>query len=164
LTEAALTEMRALIFELRPESLARDGLSAALERQAEVLKSRHRIEVTVELCPEPDARLPVKEALYRVAQEALNNVVRHAGASHVRLRMQCANDRLGLQIQDNGQGFDATRDYPGHLGLHSMRERIENLGGVFRLESAPGEGTRIQAVVPLEPGREASYQTGGSSR
>lgn len=164
LTEAALTEMRALIFELRPESLAREGLSAALERQAEVMQSRHRIQVTVELCPEPDARLPVKEALYRVAQEALNNVVRHAGASHVWLRMQCANDRLGLEIRDNGRGFDPTRDYPGHLGLHSMRERIENLGGTFRLESAPGEGTRIQAVVPLEPGREAPYQTRGSSR
>ncbi len=152
LTEAALTEMRALIFELRPESLAREGLAAALERQAEALQSRHQIEVTVELCPEPDARLPVKEALYRVAQEALNNVVRHASASQVRVRMQCGHDRLGLQIQDNGRGFDTARDYPGHLGLHSMRERVENLGGTFRLESAPGEGTLVQAVVPLERG------------
>lgn len=152
LTEAALTEMRALIFELRPESLAREGLAAALERQAEVLQSRHQIEVAIELCPEPDARLPVKEALYRVAQEALNNVVRHAGASQVRLQMQCAPDRLGLQIRDNGRGFDVTRDYPGHLGLQSMRERVENLGGTFRLESAPGEGTLIQVVVPLGPG------------
>lgn len=160
LTEAALTEMRALIFELRPESLAREGLAAALERQAEALQSRHRIQVKVELCPEPEARLPVKEALYRVAQEALNNVVRHAGASQVAVRMQCAGDRLGLQIQDNGRGFDPRRDYPGHLGLHSMRERIENLGGTFRLESTLGQGTLVQAVVPLEPGTGDSSPDG----
>ncbi|MDT8307091.1 MAG: histidine kinase, partial [Anaerolineae bacterium] len=80
LTEAALTEMRALIFELRPESLAREGLVAALERLTAALRARHGLEVVLEVCPEPEMPLLVKEAFYRVAQEALNNVARHAGA------------------------------------------------------------------------------------
>jgi signal transduction histidine kinase len=160
LTEAALTEMRALIFELRPESLAREGLAAALERQAAALRARHGLQVSIELCPEPETPLAVKETLYRVAQEALNNVARHAQATHVWLTLACDESRLSLQVRDDGRGFDAGRDYPGHLGLHSMRERIEELGGQFRIESAPGAGTVVEAVLSIARW-EITHQRGG---
>ena len=89
LAEAGLAEMRALIFELRPESLETEGLVAALEKQAAALRARHGIAVDAELCDEPDVPLEVKEALYRIAQEALHNTVKHARASRVDLRLTC---------------------------------------------------------------------------
>ncbi|HEX9133734.1 MAG TPA: sensor histidine kinase [Ktedonobacteraceae bacterium] len=129
--EAALTEMRALIFELRPESLETEGLVAALSRQAAALRARHEIEVSTEFCEEPDLPLKVKEGLYRVAQEALHNTAKHARANKVNLRMHVDTEGILLEVRDNGVGFDTTRSFPGHLGLHSMRERVARLGGTL---------------------------------
>ncbi|HEY6674899.1 MAG TPA: PAS domain S-box protein, partial [Rubrobacteraceae bacterium] len=89
LADAGLAEMRALIFELRPESLETEGLAAALEKQAAALRARHEIEVTTSLCDEPQAPLETKEAVYRIAQEAMHNTVKHARASKVELEMAC---------------------------------------------------------------------------
>jgi signal transduction histidine kinase len=147
LAEAGLAEMRALIFELRPESLQIEGLAAALAKQAEAARARHQLQVTTDFCPEPEASLAVKEALYRVAQEALHNVAKHAQATQVELRLAVEDGRLTLTIRDDGQGFDPTGDFPGHLGLRSMRERLETVGGEFHLHSAPGQGTMIRAVM-----------------
>jgi len=147
LAEAGLAEMRALIFELRPESLQIEGLAAALAKQAEAARARHQLQVTTDFCPEPEASLAVKEALYRVAQEALHNVAKHAQATQVELRLAVEDGRLTLTIRDDGQGFDPTGDFPGHLGLRSMRERLEAVGGEFHLHSAPGQGTMIRAVM-----------------
>jgi PAS domain S-box-containing protein len=147
LAEAGLAEMRALIFELRPESLQIEGLAAALAKQAEAARARHQLQVTTDFCPEPETSLAVKEALYRVAQEALHNVAKHAQATQVELRLAAENGRLTLTIRDDGQGFDPSGDFPGHLGLRSMRERLEAVGGEFHLHSAPGQGTMIRAVM-----------------
>lgn len=149
LAEAGLTEMRALIFELRPESLATEGLVAALTKQAASLKARHHVEATTALCPEPDAPLAVKEALYRIAQEALHNMVKHARATHVEIAMACTGQQIALTIRDNGVGFDPGGDFPGHLGLRSMRERVLRLGGELTIASAPGQGTTVSATVPV---------------
>lgn len=148
LAEAGLAEMRALIFELRPESLATEGLVAALNKQSDSLRARHNLAVHTDFCPEPDVPLPAKEALYRVSQEALHNIVKHAQAHTVRLTLECQPDRLSLTIADDGHGFDASGEFPGHLGLHSMRERIERVGGVFVLSSAPAKGTHITVEIP----------------
>jgi signal transduction histidine kinase len=163
LTEAALTEMRALIFELRPESLAREGLAPALERLTASLRARHGVQVDIQTCPEPDMPLAIKEALYRVTQEALHNVARHADAEHVWLALTCDEGYLVLEIRDDGRGFDTARDYPGHLGLYSMRERIEQQGGQFTLQSAVGEGTLVRAALPLARW-EITRQSSGSGR
>jgi len=148
LAEAGLAEMRALILELRPESLAAEGLVGALARLASALRARHRLAVDEQLGDEPDLPLPTKEALYRVAQEALNNVVKHARATHVALSLIATDDEIELLVRDDGKGFDPTAGFPGHLGLQSMRERIAQLAGSLTLASAPGEGTTVRAHVP----------------
>ena len=149
LTEAGLAEMRALIFELRPESLKAEGLVTALEKQAAALRARHGIEVEATLCEEPNASLEAKEAVYRIAQEALHNTVKHAHANRVEMKMECAWDRISLELSDDGLGFDMRDDFPGHLGLRSMRERASRLGGMLEVETAPGAGTRICAWIPV---------------
>ena len=93
--------------------------------------------------------MPVKEALYRITQEALHNIVKHAHASQVGLSLTCDKERLRLEIKDNGQGFDPSGSFPGHLGLHSMCERTEQVGGQFTLESSPGRGARVLVEIPI---------------
>ena len=122
---------------------------AAPEKQAATLEARHKIQVEVDLCDEPDAPLATKEALYRIAQEALHNIVKHARASNVEIKMEADIERVTLEISDDGIGFDAKGAFPGHLGLRSMRERASRLGGMLKVESAPDKGTRICTRVPI---------------
>ncbi|TME08472.1 MAG: PAS domain S-box protein [Chloroflexi bacterium] len=149
LAEAGLAEMRALIFELRPESLEIEGLVSALTKQGAALHARHDITVQTDLSAEPALPLKVKQELYRIAQEALHNTVKHAHASKVDLRLCQTSEAVILEVRDNGRGFDATASFPGHLGLHSMQERVKGLGGVLQIESAPGQGTCVRAQVPV---------------
>jgi len=148
LAEAALIEMRALIFELRPESLETEGLVIALSKQAAALHARQNMVVNTDLCAEPDLSLKVKQELYRVAQEALHNTVKHAQASRIELRLHLTSEDVILEVCDNGRGFDATASFPGHLGLHSMHERVAGLGGELQIESTPGQGTCIRVQIP----------------
>ncbi len=149
LAEAGLAEMRALIFELRPESLEIEGLVAALTKQVAVLRTRYKLTVDAVLDNEPDLPLEMKHALYRIAQEALHNIVRHARASTVALRLARQENEIILQVHDNGKGFDPTSPFPGHFGVRSMEERVAKMGGTLTIESAPGQGTCIDVRVPL---------------
>jgi signal transduction histidine kinase len=148
LADAGLAEMRALIFELRPESLEIEGLVAALTKQADALRARHGLAVEADLAQEPEAGLEVKEALYRIAQEAMHNTVKHARATTIELRLAACDGRLLLDVIDNGRGFDADGSFPGHLGLVSMRERAARAGGTLSISSAPGNGTRVRVEAP----------------
>jgi signal transduction histidine kinase len=150
LAEAGIAEMRALIFELRPEALAAEGLLGALKKQAASVRARHGVAVDAELCDEPDIPLEGKEALYRIAQEALHNIVKHANASQVRMLLSVKEGEVVLEISDNGRGFEVAQDYPGHLGLKSMQERVRQLGGQVRIESAPGAGASVRARLPFQ--------------
>ncbi len=150
LAEAGLAEMRALIFELRPEALETEGLVAALTKQIESARARHGLEVHAEWCSEPDLPYEVKEAIYRIAQEALNNITKHARAQRAEVRMDCSSDEVTLEVSDDGVGF-ASDSFPGHLGLRSMRERAKNVGGTLEVESAPQQGTRIRVRIPYAP-------------
>jgi signal transduction histidine kinase len=87
--------------------------------------------------------------LYRVAREALHNVVKHASATRVTLRMHLDENTLQIDVIDNGVGFETQREFPGHLGLHSMRERVMQLGGQISIESTPGEGTQLTVIMPV---------------
>lgn len=152
LTEAGLAEMRALIFELRPESLETEGLVAALTKQVAVLRTRYRLTVDVSLGEEPDLSLELKHTLYRIAQEALHNIVKHARAHTVALRLIQQENEICLEICDDGKGFDPEQSFPGHFGVSSMKERTLKIGGTLTLKSLPEQGTSINARLPLASG------------
>ena len=157
LAEGALAEMRALIFELRPEALAEVGLVGALERQLDGLELRHGLKTESDLHDEPAIAFSAKQVLLRVVQEALHNVAKHAHATTVRVTMRERGDQLELSVADDGVGFDVTASYPGHLGLTSMHERVAALGGELEVSSEPGSGTTVRLELPLddtEPGGE----------
>src|SRR5438552_6482062 len=152
LAEVGLAEMRALIFELRPESLESEGLIAAIRKQVEAVQARHGLRVDFQPCDEPDLPLPVKEAVYRIAQESLHNVIKHSRATHVRVTLASTaaatpvGADLQLEVADNRSGFDPAGDFPGHLGLRSMRERAEKSGGRLEIRSQAGAGARVIAT------------------
>ena len=148
--EAAVTEMRALIFELHPETLAREGLSGALAKQVAAVQARHRLVVNATIEAEPELPLGSKEDLYRVAQEALSNAARHARASQINLVLRCCSQWVTLEVSDDGIGFNPEDRPPDHLGLQSMHERVWRHGGRLEIESQPGHGTLIRARIPLD--------------
>lgn len=164
LTEESLAEMRMLIFELRPESLATDGIVAALNRQITVLRTRNKLLVEAELGEEPTLPLEHKYALYRIAQEALHNVVKHAAASMVTLRLLRRDSELILEVYDDGKGFDTAAPFPGHLGLQSIQERADQLGGTCTIESELARGTRLWIRIPAyaRPGFAVEREKEGS--
>jgi signal transduction histidine kinase len=89
-----------------------------------------------------------KQALYRIAQEALHNAGRHARATEVRIVLSQIDSHVRLEVHDNGVGFDSGRALPGHFGLNTMRERATGLGGTLEIESHPGDGTMVRAIIP----------------
>lgn len=106
--------------------------------------------VELDLCPEPAAPLEFKEMVYRIVQEALRNIAKHAAASRVQLRMHTDGSWMDILVVDDGVGFDATAQFLGHYGLQSMAERAVRLGGTLTVESTPGQGTRVTARVPMD--------------
>jgi signal transduction histidine kinase len=153
LNRGALAEMRALIFELQPGALAEEGLVAALTKQASALSAREGLVIEVD---GPGERLPlgpeVEEQLYRLGQEALANVVKHARASSATVRITAENDLVLIEVSDDGRGFDPAAVGREHFGLRSMRGRVADLGGSLEATSAPGRGTILHVEVPARPG------------
>ena len=149
LADAAFADVRSLIFELRPETLERHGLVVAIERQAQPLRVREQIALHFDLGKEPNCSLDIKEAVYRIAQESLNNVGKHARAKEVWVKLETRDGALCLEVRDDGGGFDPTLDYGGHLGLQVMKERAERLGGALIVDSQPGAGATVRATIPV---------------
>lgn len=150
LTRGALAEMRALIFELRPQSLSEEGLVAALRKQGAAVSAREQVGVDV---GGPDTRLPLppaaEEHLYRIALEALHNAVKHGHPTQVAVEVTTTEDEVRLEVVDDGIGFDPSQHRPGHLGLGTMGERAGSLGGTLEISSRPGSGTTVVATVPI---------------
>ncbi|MGH2401352.1 MAG: GAF domain-containing protein [Candidatus Limnocylindria bacterium] len=148
LQKDALAEMRTLIFELRPSSLESDGLVQALRTHSTAVQRRTGLTIVVDA--EPIERLPLaaEEALYRIGQEALHNVVKHANASNATIRIVREGDRVRLAVTDDGVGFEPDKVPRLHFGLIGMRQRVDLVGGDLRVESQPGGGTLIEASVP----------------
>jgi signal transduction histidine kinase len=146
-TQEALGEMRLLLFELRPPLLEEQGLAAALGARLQAVEARAGV-VTDFDC-HGDERLPPEQEqeLYRVAQEALNNVLKHAHARRVTVHLAVANSHATMDIADDGVGFEPSGRGSG-FGLPGMRERVERLGGTLRIDSSPGSGTRLHLRVP----------------
>jgi len=151
IAQQALKEMRLLVYQLRPLALRREGLVGALQQRLDAVEKRTGVKAS--LLAEGEIELPAAtaEALYRIAQEALNNALKHAAATWVKVIVRARTNHMELEVIDNGKGFDpdALGD-TGGMGLVSMRERAEKLGGELILLSAPGKGTRI--IVRVSPG------------
>jgi signal transduction histidine kinase len=149
-------EIRRLARGLRPAVLDDAGLIPALERFFDDVRSIQGTEVLLELsCPD-SSRLPtdVETSLYRIAQEAVNNAVRHGAASRIRAELQCDARRVKLIVEDNGCGFDmnteqAASDSDPSFGLSSIRERAWLVGGQATVQSSPGSGSRLTIEIPL---------------
>ncbi len=164
LSQQALAEMRALLTELRPASPVQNGLLSALRQHVERTAEREKLagdKLAIELIADLYTPHPREweEALYRVVQESLNNVIKHARANRVTIQLGPVNGALELSIADDGQGFDPAASptagrAPGGMGLSGMRERIERLGGAFEVQSARGEGTRIWVSLPERERRD----------
>ena len=150
LAEGALAEMRALIFELRPEELAEVGLVGAMRRQLDGLELRHGIATEATFAEEPDLPFATKREVLRVVQEALHNVAKHARPTRVTAGLELEGDCVVVTVEDDGIGFDPEIAHPGHLGLTSMHERVAAVGGRLQVRSSIGEGTTVIVRIPLE--------------
>ena len=125
--------MRALIFELRPGNIEQDGLVHALRTHSSALQGRIGLPIVVESTLERRLPLAIEETLYRIAQEALHNIVKHAAAQQVRLELDRVKGGVRLRVVDDGRGFDPENVADGHLGLAGMRARAVRIGADFRL-------------------------------
>jgi signal transduction histidine kinase len=143
-------ELRSLVFELRPPDLEADGLVATVRKDLEVLGRTHGLRADLQVRGTPDLDSEVETELYRIVQEALNNVVRHANAATITVDVDAGGGTVMITVRDDGVGFDpgARAIRERRLGLTSMRERAEGLGGKIVVESAPGSGTVVTVEVP----------------
>ncbi len=143
-------ELRSLIFELRPPQLEADGLVATIGKDLEVLGRAHGLKAGLRVQGTPELDSTVEVELYRIVQEALNNALRHAQADTVEVDVDARDGLVTVIVRDDGVGFDpgARGIRERRLGLTSMRERAERLGGTFRVESSPGAGTAVSVEVP----------------
>jgi len=143
LTRGALSEMRTLLLELRPASLLEMDLGDLLRHLTTAFTGRNRVPVELTLEGQTDPPSDVKETFYRVVQEALNNIGKHAGATQVTLLLHRTEESVNLAIQDNGCGFDPKEVSPENLGLGIMHERAEAIGAQLQIQSQAGIGTSI---------------------
>lgn len=144
LTRGALAEMRTLLLELRPTALSETPLAQLLRQLAEATATRANLKIDVRAADADTSLAPeVQLALYRVAQEALNNTVKHAGAQCAGIHLRRRPARIDLHLIDDGRGFDPATTIPGHLGLGIMHERARGIGARLRIESRAGGGTRV---------------------
>jgi signal transduction histidine kinase len=150
LAQGTLAEMRALIFELRPEALTEEGLIGALRKQAAALAQGQQLVISVN-GPEQSLDLDdaVEEHLYRIASEALYNVIKHARATSVAVSISIESDVIRLTVRDDGAGFDPDAEHAGHLGLSTMARRATAIGAQLVLMSRPGAGTIVTIDVAV---------------
>jgi PAS domain S-box-containing protein len=147
----AMLDMRLLIFELHPPVLEKEGLAIAVQTRLETVEARSGLQSALHVAGQ-ERRLPliIEEDLYRIVQESLNNAVKHAKAQQVTVRLRFDDHHFGLEVSDDGIGFDPTRARQGGgLGLRGIEERVQRIGGQLVVESAPDEGTILKVEVDL---------------
>ncbi len=146
LTRGALAEMRTLLMELRPTALEDVPLTDLLQQLCDAFTGRARVPVELDLDRTIDLPSPVKVSFYRIAQEALNNIQKHANATQVHVHLGNGNGQVSLSILDDGIGFDKQNTSPDHFGLEIMAERAQSIGARFEIHSQIGSGTKVLAV------------------
>jgi signal transduction histidine kinase len=150
ISSQALKEMRLLVYELRSPIVNSMGLSGAIQNRLDAVERRSKVVSSLEVNNPGYLPPRIEEHLYRIALEALNNSLKHAGASRVDVSINYTESTVSLQIKDDGVGFDlSTAANNGGMGLASIRERTEKLGGRLEILSAPDQGSSIKVIVPL---------------
>ena len=146
LSHNALAEMRTLIQELRPHSVVQNGLVPALHKQVKDRMAQDGLKVVLQIHGDRRLPKPVEEGLFRVVQEALNNVVKHSKTDSASIQLDLDAEAPSLVIEDHGVGFEPAKvnTSDGHVGLQSMEERVRSFGGKLTITSRSDEGTRIQ--------------------
>lgn len=145
--DSTLDELRSMIEELRPSLLAEHGLEEALRITGELFSQRNQVPLELTFQAAASLSPELEMTIYRLAQEALANVERHASARHAALKLLSMEGRLVLAVRDDGVGFDSQTDAGGN-GLRNMRQRVEDAGGVYSVVSRPGLGTTVTAEFP----------------
>jgi signal transduction histidine kinase len=143
LTRGAMAEMRSLLVELRPEALIHTELNILLSQLCDVFTGKTQIEVERQLTKKMMLPAERQVVFYRVAQEALNNIAKHAEASQVKINLSRTEEAIELRVCDNGRGFDAKQVSAEHFGLKIMHERATEIGANLDIHSKPGHGTEI---------------------
>jgi PAS domain S-box-containing protein len=154
LTRGAIAEMRMLVSELRPLALIDGNLSDLLHQLADAFTGRTNIHVALTITGEDILISQVQVVVYRICQEGLNNIAKHAAASRVKIKLQYTAGKVDMHIQDNGRGFDSNLSLPGHYGLSMMYERAETIGAKLEIMSKPGKGTEISLHWQETPKQE----------
>jgi signal transduction histidine kinase len=151
LAQEAMDELRSLVFELRPAALEAEGLAATLRKHVDVLRRVHGREIGLRVAGGAKASPRVEGEVFRIAQEALGNALRHARAGRVDVSLDTGDGGIVLVVADDGEGFDAGAPAlrARRLGLTSMEERARSTGGTLAIDSQPGAGTTIRLEVPL---------------
>lgn len=150
MAQQALKEMRLMIYELRPQELEHKGLIGALQQRLEVVEERAGVGARLMVEGDFSLPLPIQDALYRIIQEALNNSLKHAAATTVTVSMRDVAEQVEVRVADNGVGFDLQGQVSAKgMGLATMRERTDELGGELHIQTAPGEGTCVTLRIPL---------------
>jgi signal transduction histidine kinase len=144
----ALKEMRLLLYELRPAVLDSEGLVSALQHRIETVEERLGLRVAFQAEGLPDLSSDVEDALYHIALEALNNIVKHSESTNASINLIGKDGNIVMEISDNGKGFDTNRPHKG-LGLPNMRERGQMLGGEVEVDSNPGKGTHVRVTLKV---------------
>jgi signal transduction histidine kinase len=147
--QEALREMRLLIFQLSPPALDKGDLAGALQMRLDAVEARGGLNVDLRVQGTEQLQPLVRQELYQIAQEALNNALKHARAKAVRVLLDFQESATRLEVSDDGGGFEPEEARRGGgAGLRGMRERAQAIGGTLRVESSPGKGTRVSVLVP----------------
>jgi signal transduction histidine kinase len=159
LNRGALAELRMLLFELRPDALEHAKLGELLRHLVDSSEGRGQMSVRLNLEQEPTLPGATKVELYRIAQEAFNNISKHSQAKHVTITLRGDQESCELRIEDDGQGFDPSKPKGGHFGLENMQSRARDIGAVTKINSGSGQGTSVQVIWPDEDGKRNTWTT-----
>jgi signal transduction histidine kinase len=155
--QEALREMRLLIYQLHQPAIGQGGLAAALQARLDAVERRGGMHAELQIEGSEQLSRPVQAELYNIAQEALNNALKHAHADHVRIRLLFGNEATEMEISDDGVGFDLQDQARRGFGISGMKERSQKIGGKLQIESAPGKGTIVIVRVPVNPHDQSNH-------
>ncbi len=162
--QEALREMRLLIFELHRPDIWQGGLATALQTRLDAVETRGGMHAELQVEGTENLSRTVQAELYNIAQEALNNALKHAHANSVSIRLRFTEAETELEIQDDGVGFEPASDLSGGgFGISGMKERAQRIGGALRIESAPGQGIKVSVRVPVSPPGKSDLKYSGTA-